>query len=101
MWRSSHAETACVCVHARWLPGFWLLQAQPAPLPVHMAAELDRLARRDDALTAAVYAYGLIACLMTIAYCVNQSLLGGEGVKASRRCCRKEQKTPNEVHMNA
>ena len=55
-----------------------------------MSAELDRLARRDDALTTTVVAYGLIACLMAIAYCVNQSLLGGEGVKAGRRRCGKE-----------
>ena len=79
----------------------WALQAQPTQLPVRMSAELDRLARRDDALTTTVVAYGLIACLMAIAYCVNQSLLGGEGVKVGRRWCGKEQKTVDEVDMNA
>ena len=68
-------------------------QAQPAPPPVLMAEELDRLARRDDAMTAALIGYGLIAILMILAWCINQSLLGGEGVKAGRRCCKQDKAT--------
>ena len=66
-------------------------QAQPAPSPLLMAEELDRLARRDDAMTAALIGYGLIAFLMILAHCINESLLGGEGAKAGRRCCRTKQ----------
>ena len=52
-----------------------------------MSEELDRLARRDDAITAALIGYGLVAFLMALVYCVNQSLLGGEGAeKAGRQC---------------
>ena len=68
-------------------------QAQPAPPPVLMAEELDRLARRDDAMTAALIGYGLIACLMILAYCINQSLLGGEGAKAGQQCCKQDKST--------
>lgn len=75
-------------------------QAQPAPSPLLMAEELDRLARRDDAMTAALIGYGLIAFLMILAHCINQSLLGGEGANAGRRCCRAKQdkasKAPDE-----
>ena len=43
------------------------------------ADELERLARRDDALTGALVAYGIVAFLVAMAYCINAMLGGGGG----------------------
>lgn len=51
----------------------------PLPSPLHTAYELERLARRDDALTGALVAYGIVAFLVAMAYCINAMLGGGGG----------------------
>jgi hypothetical protein len=52
-----------------------------------------RLARRDDALTAALVGYGLVAFLVVLAYCINEALLGGKGKgKLRQRLCERKQK---------
>ena len=53
--------------------------AAPLLRPLRMSDELERQSRRDDALTAALVAYGVVGLISTMAYCLNKTLRGGAG----------------------
>lgn len=71
---------------------------QAIQMSAQLSEELDRLKSRDDAITAALISYGLVACLLMLAYCVNQSLLSGE---ASGRLCTGKQDALNIQQMQS
>ena len=50
-----------------------------------VAAELDRLSRRDDAITAAMYGYGVVALLSLVAWCLNQMIRDGAGCGGGKK----------------
>ena len=56
-----------------------------SPTPTISAAELDRLSRRDDAITAAMYGYGVVALLSLVAWCLNQMIRDGAGCGGGKK----------------
>ena len=67
------------------------LKGSSSSTPAQVAAELDRLARRDEALTATLIAYGLVALMAVVAACASYVLarprprVGGAAKVASAR----------------
>lgn len=49
--------------------------ADSSSTPAEVAAELDRLARRDEALTATLIAYGLVSLVAVVAGCAAYVLV--------------------------
>ena len=58
--------------------------AAPLSRPLLMSEELERQSRRDDALTAALVAYGVVAALLTFAYCLNKTFRAGSSKKKEK-----------------
>ena len=59
--------------------------ATPVETPSDTRGELDRLSRRDDAITAAMYGYGVVALLSLVAWCLNQMIRDGAGCGGGKK----------------